>query len=127
MIKANELRIGNWILPEHNLDGDFHLVTGIGEGSVNGYIQDWYSPIPLTPEILEKCGFEATNGIEIKNYIWLVIHCDSGEANIYNIYKNETLQLRIECKYLHQLQNLYFALTGEELVFNYATEPVLPS
>lgn len=127
MINIEGLRIGNYILGPDSTSPERFTIDWFHAIEINAITEEELTPISLSPEILEKCGFEATNGIEIKNYIWLVIHCDSGEANIYNIYKNETLQLRIECKYLHQLQNLYFALTGEELVFNYATEPVLPS
>jgi hypothetical protein len=72
------------------------------------YIQ----PIPLTPEILEKCGFDRNcilkiyQGVNIEwsygKEVWLT---KEGEV----IYEFENTQ------HLHQLQNLYFALTNEEL------------
>lgn len=65
-------------------------------------------PIPLTEEILLKCGFEKVREyLHIDNEI--VIQKDANgyysHINSGNIYINS----------LHQLQNLYFALTGEEL------------
>lgn len=51
------------------------------------------SPIPMSTEILEKCkGFGEW-------WIWLLLSKPS----------------TIEVKYLHQFQNLYFSLTGQEL------------
>jgi hypothetical protein len=80
-------------------------------------------PIPLTPEWLERCGFE-----------YLPFSTDISMFSFYK--KSETFELiivndGINCEYkhgvfyyedehhpvvhVHQLQNLYFALTGEEL------------
>lgn len=75
-------------------------------------------PIPLTPEILEKCGFEKYDYYpdcecyKVGNYfvsmsedIWL--HQSIG--------KKQAVILRENMSYLHQLQNLYYALTNTEL------------
>ena len=84
-----------------------------------------YKPIPLTEEWLQKFGFEKRD----KNERWPidsfkkvilnrgVIHfymkadgvdCEIGNKSGYSFGKPKI-------KYVHQLQNLYFALTGEEL------------
>lgn len=102
MMNANELRLGNFVLEESKRvqlsEDDLEVLF-----AARNYAD--YEPIPLTPEILEKCGFEKgekgfwfTGGIE------------------YNLEKN-LLEGFGYCliEYLHQLQNLYFALTGEEL------------
>ena len=103
MINANELRIGNWVK-----DSLGYLVIG-----VNAKVEfaSAYEPIPLTPEILEKCGA-------------IVYEFDNGEQNQYRI-KERLFVIRdgdivdygssVIIKHLHQLQNLYFALCGEEL------------
>src|SRR5690348_10574716 len=79
MIKATELRIGSWVRHKRS-DDDFYrdyLIAGI-DLSNNGFIiailengSDFYrmaghddgdlQPIPLTPEILERCGFYETS------------------------------------------------------------------
>ena len=67
-----------------------------------------FEPIPLTEEILLKCGFEYDgDGIY-------------GVDNVYyDFYFSKTgvvvRGLNNKIYHLHQLQNLYFALTGEEL------------
>ena len=69
--------------------------------------------IPITKERLLKFGFEDFGKMpafelyrmEIKN---LALNIDN-EGNVY------TNELGIELKYIHQLQNLYYSLTGEEL------------
>lgn len=65
MIQANELRIGNWVyelivdlenggnkLNKTKIDGNRIKCVELG---------DIIHPIPLTPEILVKCGFEVDN------------------------------------------------------------------
>jgi hypothetical protein len=106
MIQLNEIREGNLVY-------EFGKVHTISFKDDDHWHLENFQPIPLTPEILRKCGFEANNGKRLINDVWLVIH--ENEANIYDLYKNETVQMRIELKYLHQLQNLYFALTQTEL------------
>lgn len=66
------------------------------------------SPIPLTEEILLKCGLEYQRPDFIKGS-FAIRDFDGGY-----IYLNG-LDGGLIYEYLHQLQNLYFALTGEEL------------
>jgi hypothetical protein len=115
MIKANELRIGNWILPEHDLDGKYHIVGVLRENSVNETIESWYSPIPLTPEILEACGFKDCK-MEIGAQI-LSVSIKDGDASIYDAHIHSS-NTDFPCKYLHQLQNIHYSLTSEELEVN---------
>jgi hypothetical protein len=73
-------------------------------------------PIILTPQILQKCGF--------RNFIrdeWIISH-STGHADFeltpQGLRLRQPTPSRIPIKYLHQLQNLFFALTGEELEVN---------
>lgn len=73
-----------------------------------------YHGIPLTEQVLLDCGFKK-DGIETI--------LDTG--NITLAFNNAHLFLLIDgqwiitpTEYLHQLQNLYFALTGTELQYN---------
>jgi hypothetical protein len=78
--------------------------------SVNSF---FHAPIPLTPEILEKCGFqkhEVNEGIYIT--LWLGILREV-EQNVWRIDRLDFPGR--DARYLHQLQNLYFALMRTEL------------
>lgn len=112
MIQANELRIGNWY--DHN--GSYRQVTPNTIEEVWEGERIYVNPIPLTPEILEKwCGFENDD-----NDFLIGI---SERTNLHiNLIKKRTLLESYDgiialcnISYLHQLQNLYFALTGKEL------------
>ena len=110
MIKANELRVGNYILNEKNKT--FKITW------INDNIEKISDPIILTKEILLNCQFKQKNG-------YGYIH-NGLEGNIfwsvgYTFFVFQYYGFRVELHYLHQLQNLYFALTGSELVFS--TEP----
>ena len=129
MIKANELRIGNWV--DDPNDGRRKTVNIYQLGkSMFDDTKSCYIPIPLTPEILEKVGFsecadsnEYRVALPLGNGTDLVIEtlgCKKGpydplisESTADEIPKNYSYCKSIS--YLHQLQNLYFALTGEEL------------
>ena len=75
-------------------------------------------PIELTEEILLKCGFEK------KEFDYFILKYGNNEC--YFSYKRNNLELcrnmqttaSSKIKYLHQLQNLYFALTNQELTIN---------
>lgn len=87
-------------------------------------LSQFIQPVPLTEGLLVCCGFEDTNrgyratGVEVS---YAITHPNGGARII--IYQSpkppfDTWSLpynRTEFKYLHQLQNLFFALTGEEL------------
>ncbi len=108
-MKATELRIGNWVLSP--TEGEIQIENGwqIDEG-------EEVEPIPLTEEWLVKFGFEKEDryfDIKINNF-WLTY--DYREAE-YSISENKLnySDIWIELNHVHSLQNLYFALTGEEL------------
>jgi len=117
-MKANELRVGNYVNAKN-----FHI-KDIEE--ISQVKCDWirYSsllePIPLTEEWLLKFGFETRK--ESDNFYYFGF----GENPItkdwmlcLKYFKDENKFFFMNgfhiIKYVHQLQNLYFALTGEEL------------
>lgn len=128
MIKGSELRTSNRIWESSSLNPQPEDFEEIVIASVNDidkvvhdeqdniYSYDYLYPIPLTPEWLERCGFKRMNAGWIN---------DSGSLSFYDkdsetgngVYKMEygTRNYAAGFLYLHQLQNLYFALTGEEL------------
>lgn len=111
MIKAKDLRIGNWI--QHN--GRFCKVNTI-DGWELGLIEagDSFGPasiyeyIPLTPELLERCG----KHIEDLQDLLLIITNNAGGWMLGVKATGKKIA------YVHQLQNLFYALTGEELNIN---------
>ena len=117
---ARELRIGNWIEEEYNnirqwkLE-DYRLYHG--RDYLENEISDKIYPIPLSPEILEKCGFEDGE---------LTLDHSNGNVCLSLSLTSNTVSMWVEgfyqfgkCEYLHQLQNLFYWLTGgQELPFN---------
>ena len=113
---AKELRIGNNI--EHNgivcevlsIDDEW---LQLDNDQLNTKIKDC-KPIPITEEWLLKLGFKQ-NGewYEIGNFYIDSTNYQCGIENPKNIYN----RLK-KVDYVHHLQNLYFALTGEELTLN---------
>lgn len=124
MIAAEDLMIGNYV--NHPVMG-ICQVYEIGRGYYNctSDWKDWFSssdsqPIPLTPDVLERLGFEKQDksfyfidDIISDNIISFGINGQFGLVPTYVMGDNTIQQIN----YLHQLQNLYKALTGKNLKF----------
>jgi len=124
MINAKECRVNNRYNRELQTsrgmlyDHDF-VLTEEWMGKLFGdnisiALQDLH-PIPLSPEILEKCGFVYRNEHRGVGCIM-----DLGNIASVGILKNGFRYLLLwqaPLKYLHQLQNIYFAHFGEELTY----------
>lgn len=110
-MEAKELRMGNWVDAEYS---HWIKVSILDLVNIESNPESFY-PIPLTPKILEKCGWvenkEMMFTFILPNGYFTCIPQPSANAFIIK-YKNDHIA---KIKYLHQLQNLYFALTGEEL------------
>ena len=123
-MKANELRIGNYVNVPTKEQCPFRIdafeycseqfIKVAQEIEISGtqiHPLTWYGgdlePIPLTEEWLLKFGFErlGSGRFDFKTFTYY-LHDGS--------FYNKTSRL-CTIKYVHQLQNLYFALTGEEL------------
>ena len=125
MIKANELRIWNKL----NFLGDvvtFKNITEIREDGIF-WIKTFepkiesknfhFKPIPLTEEWLLKFGFKKRKNRHLfhwENKIVISEYKDEFE-NFFYPKTGYDIRFSNEIKYVHQLQNLYFALTGAEL------------
>ena len=129
-MEVKELRIGNYVQ-----DYNDRLIV-VNEYTILNF--DIYSknqnealiPIPLTEEWLLKFGFEKDGVLDCYNEdIERQIY---GGFNINTIslvmmdgyllpkpyYDSEAFSEDFKLSHVHQLQNLYFALTGEELIIN---------
>lgn len=126
MINANELSIGNWVY-----DGEMKRNCMIAEVRLDSVFLDpspyagtklsWLMPIPLTPSILEKAGFEKEEDGDGGYYHELlsengVLFVEGNKKGYTDVFLDMDDKIRVRC--LHQLQNLYFALTGTELTIN---------
>jgi len=129
MIQANEIKVNNRFIRQSRYsrgleyDHDFVLTEEwIGKlfgDNISIALQDLH-PIPLTPEILEKCGFKKLNNAWVPidysatdYFKWSFTIWDNKDGT----YRYNSAEFIPELKYLHQLQNLYYALTGEELIY----------
>ena len=112
-LRASELRIGNYVQLNTNITQvdviDYNQIIATEFGLIE---LKYIKPIPLTEEWLLKFGFE-TDNIEWWNGIISIgiykdglFYCPTGKIS---------LRIGKEIQYVHQLQNLYFALTGKEL------------
>lgn len=113
MISENELRIGNWV----ECNGIRFQITGthLSAMQVDPSTKEIF-PISLTPEILEKCGFKKVGDDRWSNETLcrsIYRSKKSGGFDFEDDYGRGICD--IDFFYVHQLQNLYFALTGTEL------------
>ena len=118
-MKNTELRIGNLFKDKHN---KIIKVIGLCENDIyfsGSFELNWQAePIPLTEQWLLDFGFKWKNhGLRIENI------CIRQFGFGYAIFlSNESYNFKIELKHVHQLQNLYYALTGQELTLNSEAE-----
>ena len=133
MIKANELRIGSLVFTNRN--NYFKTITEIRHFKCSiRYIRtdtnlmhesmvDYEDliPIELTEEMLIKFGFEKSSSTDSKEWD----NFDSAPENSiciefvdneFYFTGGEGIPFSRKCRFVHELQNLYFALTGSELV-----------
>jgi len=133
VIRANELRIENWVYRQSN-----KLIVDISIPYQLKIITSKechkYFPIPLTPEILEKCGFKkgrytyVDRSFNDEAFIldgrrYVITKINTGtlkEPNeVYALqyfpYPQSQNTIHTNLLYLHQLQNLYFAMEENEL------------
>lgn len=79
-------------------------------------------PIIITEEWLLKAEFiEQGYFLSSNTELYICLYKGEGYPNEGKalIIQNDIPLLTIDCKYVHQLQNLFFILKGEELTFNF--------
>ena len=109
-MKVQDLRVGNLVYRNNNIEVELHIehLRRINNGS------KVFKPIPLTEQRLIEFGFEKR------------------EDGDYNLFKQSEVDIVLKedfsswtcdginfsvnyIEYVHQLQNLYYSLTGNEL------------
>jgi hypothetical protein len=100
-----ELRVGNLL---YNGFNELIEVKNISHYNTSGFLLETLKPIELTEEWLQKFGFELYDSVEFRHFY------RKNDFDLNQDYQPIDFDC-IEIKYVHQLQNLYFALTGKEL------------
>jgi hypothetical protein len=118
-MKENELRVGVYI---YYCEEVFEVDAECIKMHMGDDLDDAYRPIPLTEKwllkFLEVKKFGFTIYLPLTN-LKAEIHFEMYKNDIVSIIKSDFAELILDpIKYVHQLQNLYFALTGEELKSN---------
>ena len=125
-IQANELRIGNMvsIIGITPIQIDAQRILSIENGG------DDYKPIPITEEWLLKFGFKKWDRSD-----YMTLFLSENDENEFSrqvidfwfgdddfqaaeLCRSGVCFKRVKMKYVHQLQNLYFSITGEELTLS---------
>ena len=139
MVEPKELRMGKYL---QSLNGHIVQLTKIEvqqlcvqgvsleETAMSTY--DYVKPIVLTAELLERNGFQLVSDGESHSLYYL----EQLASNIYFEHSGlhtfslcivgddgQYIDLLRSFKHLHDLQNIFFALTGCELAINLPTNP----
>ena len=122
-MKQNEIRVGNCLIDPRAYDKELNKKFGVDDSPYfkvtarDIQFAEEYKPIPLTEEILLKCRFKKKNGYKfvLHNSHFSLVMIDSIKREDY-AFSHYNLWVNLE--HVHQLQNLYFALTGQELEVN---------
>ena len=125
-MKPNELRIGNKVnYKDENHEFEVIEIDTLGMRVKDNEQETWieyecFEAIPLTKERLIKFGFYKDKfelKLKINDLLFFysksfenVMMTSNNDLGGYNHIRG--------VKYVHQLQNLYFALTGKELTIN---------
>lgn len=126
VLKASDLRIGNKLLflgdvvtfkniTEFREDGIFWIKTFEPKIESKNF---HFKPIPLTEEWLNKLGLNVNKWFCENSYCVVEDKTDDTSYGWCMKVQNASHTKEIEFgyfKYVHELQNLYFALTGREL------------
>ena len=120
-MKAQELRIGNYlqgksIVEVIEIRTDGVMIRGNSSSFRIDEPDNCLEPIPLTEEWLTKFGLNPKHTDQY--YPKEVYEDEDGFHYViereYNDYGSE-YYIEVDVRYIHQLQNLYFCLCGEEL------------
>ena len=111
-LKATDLRIGNWVLNPNN--SECSQITAMDISDIQSGIKVRQG-ILLTEDLLLKCGFQTDD----EEWLHITFQLDDGNesygirfnGNFWEYYMFDLTKIY----FLHELQNLIYSLTCEEL------------
>lgn len=124
MLTEKEIMIGDWVMYNPNvfIEDEYEpskewFPTQINSGEdIDLAIEGCYTPIPLTPEILEKNGFTEIKGacptfkIDIYGYLIKVTfpkeNKETNKGNPFLVIDSRPSYYSSECLYVHELQHV---------------------
>lgn len=115
-MEVKDLRLGNYVMNGDDI-GRVDRLSIIRISTSSPHVGVEISPIKLTEEWLKNFEFKYM-GNTVSDYKSFQKDELSGNLSVYIMKEGVSIwieTLRIDLKYVHQLQNLYFALTGKEL------------
>lgn len=134
LMEIAEIRIGNWYVD---------TFAGFNQVEARDF-ENWDAinalEIPINPELLNQFGFIGSESTWIKEKVFsgqctqqMIIFHDADKheyrVSVKTIYeldgRTDNLTLHVDINYIHQLQNLYFAFTGEELEISATVSPTV--
>lgn len=128
MVEVKELMIGNFILHDDKICEVCAIYSNgmMDISPIDSYIVKernniLIEPIPITEELLLKCGFTkeyygfSCDIVEL-SYGRFLCNDDTDKDKLFLSINNAEYTISgVSFKYLHQLQNIYYDLTGKEL------------
>jgi hypothetical protein len=113
---GNEFRLGNLVTFKSDGQKWNQTVNSVlKRGRVRVQGDHKYSPILLSNEVLNKMGIPDGRLYHQSLADEAFYHLVKDTSKGYNLLWNEGQINRIDIEYVHQLQNLFYALTGSEL------------
>lgn len=113
-MKAEELRIGNYLLKSLKSGNGRKINDKIGVQDIVRIYENIgsfnYEPIPLTDQWIEDLGFKEFGVYKYKTYY-------KDHIFLHKRKRGYVMSKRFkEPKYVHELQNIYFVLKGKQLI-----------
>lgn len=137
-MEANELKIGNWVKHNDLTSGseypntEFQIeLDHFHDLATSSLLIGSLDPIPLDESWLIRAGFEKVIGTNLykkpiheiagQKLKVLIVYLDGDKYTVavadYYTGLEKTDLFHMDYEFVHQLQNLFFALTGTELQF----------
>lgn len=129
ILKVEDVRYGNLLkafLTQEIIKVDWLVIKHLSDGNVQSVYnpkKSVYEPIILTERWLERFGMITLDN-EIDFIAWGYDNDETFGLDSDGFYDRDTLyftydvgftEIRKQIRYVHELQNLYFAVTGREL------------